>query len=118
MGYRSDVAYAISFPDADTKQAFVAAVKLGADPHQLTALSELSDRDDTTFTALFCDVKWYDTYDEVKSHHDLMDMAVEGFKGAYYFARIGEEYDDIETMHAGENPPYEYVVVRRSLSID
>jgi hypothetical protein len=47
-----------------------------------------------------------------------MEMAAEGFKGAYYFARIGEEYDDIEIMHAGENPPYEYVVIHRSLSID
>ena len=117
MGYRSEVAYAISFPDAETKQAFVAAVKLGGDQHQIEALQELSERGESAFTAQFCDVKWYEGYEDVQAHHQLMDMVVEGFNGSYYFARIGEEYDDIEIQSGGDDPPYEYVEVHRSLSI-
>ena len=118
MGYRSEVAYAIEFPDAGKKQAFVAAVKLGSDQQQVEALSELSERGDKAFTGHFCDVKWYEGYADVQSHHQLMDMAVEGFDGSYYFARIGEEYDDIEIQSRGDNPPYEYIEVHRSLSIE
>jgi hypothetical protein len=117
MGYRSEVAYAISFPDAGKKQAFVAAVKLGADEHQIEALSELDERKDTLLFGHFCDVKWYDTFEEVQAHHQLMDMVVEDFKGSYYFVRIGEEYDDVDVQSGGDYPPYEYINVHRSIEI-
>ena len=117
MGYRSEVAYAIEFPDAGKKQAFVAAVKLGGNQHQIEALSELSERKDTLLIGHFCDVKWYESYDEVRSHHELMDMVVEEFKGSYVFARIGEEYDDIEFKSDGSDPPFDHIDVHRGIEI-
>jgi uncharacterized membrane protein YkoI len=117
MGYRSEVAYAVSFPDAEHKGAFVAAIKLGGDQHQIEALSELNELDDKVLVGHFCDVKWYESFEEVKSHHELMDMAVEEFKGSYVFARIGEEYDDVEFKNDGSNPPFDRIDIHRSIEI-
>ena len=118
MGYRSDVAIAIQFPTPEQRNAFTAVIKLGTDPTELLCLDEYTNYDDRTYTALFTDVKWYPNYEDVKAHHTLMERAVEDHGASYYFVRVGEETDDIETQYNGEDVPWDVVRLHRSVSIE
>jgi hypothetical protein len=46
-----------------------------------------------------------------------MERAVEDHDASYYFVRIGEETDDIETQHNGENVPWDVIELHRSVRI-
>lgn len=103
MGYRSHVAYSIAFPERDALSRFIATVMAVGGEHKLAALKECHiDWDDCEVNFEECDTKWYDGYESVDAHHALMQWAVEMDIGAgYYFARIGEELTDIETIEGG-----------------
>mgnify|MGYP003339254950 CR=1 FL=1 len=52
-------------------------------------------------TASIKDVKWYDSFEDVKAHEDMLELCVE-CGGSYKFVRIGEEYDDLDEREGGE----------------
>ena len=119
MGYRSDVAYVIKFDDIETRDNFVTLMLAKNDKWITQALDECEYRyaDDPIITFEAEDVKWYDSFDDVKSHRALMHSAIEIYKekgGRYRFISVGEDgaedfdeddddgdlYDYITTVHA------------------
>jgi hypothetical protein len=132
MGYRSDVAYTIRFvDDHDTNNlqsfyTFLAEAK--TKPECAIALSEVivSDKKQAFyFTAE--DVKWYDSYPDVMSHHALIDLAGDWVKQVfegklhcrigYVFVRIGENVEDIEERFEGDYN-YDWIQVERRINMD
>lgn len=106
MGYRSDVAYTITFRDKATLNEFIALVMLKGEVER-KALGECQIVVDAD---KFCEVnfynqsvKWYDSYPEVVAHEWLLDFAAERFEpnAAYRFIRIGEELEDNEDKYGG-----------------
>ena len=63
------------------------------------------------------DVKWYDSYPDVRSFMNMLDKVgeLEGFN--YEFVRVGEETDDIEQTQRGEDLRYA-LSVTRSIEVD
>ena len=122
MGYRSDVKYVIDFTSKEAKTAFMAQVRMIGGALQ-EALDETTSDDRYTNRIYFSadNVKWYDSYGDVKSHNRLMEMAEEQppeMCNGYHFVRIGEEVDDIETRYGGEEPPYDAINIHRSVDFD
>lgn len=104
MGYRSEVAYVIAFDNVQTKEKWVSLAKLH--PSHSKALKECKFVDDMTKTyisALFRWVKWYDSYDDVKTHMGMLEEIGEMEDGqiSARFVRIGEETDDTEELIYG-----------------
>jgi hypothetical protein len=100
MGYRSDVTYAIEFKDLETKRKFVAVNKLH--PQFIKALKECEEVDTDNLYIIYeanC-VKWYETFEDVSWHMDMLSaIEEEETEGvAAKFIRIGEEHDDIEEI--------------------
>ena len=119
MGYRSDVAYVIKFDDIETRDNFVTLMLAKNDKHITEAINECEYGYtlDPIITFEAEDVKWYDSFDDVKAHRTLMHDAVEIYKekgGKYRFISVGEDgaeecneddddgdlYDYITTVHA------------------
>lgn len=97
MGYRSDVAIGIAFKDKEAMVAFLSGIKLKGDVIPQCELDHYKVAYNTEMVLLvarFHDVKWYDSFPDVKCHHDLLGMASEAGCGTA-FIRIGEEYNDI-----------------------
>lgn len=137
MGYRSDVAYTIRFKKPEHFALFIAEAK--AQEYGDRALSECQIDDSSLridFHAL--DVKWYDTYDDVQCHMNLIDQArewvnaadyaevgkhgalradVQLYKLGYIFARVGEDTQDIEEECGGDYD-WDWLSVKRSLNAD
>lgn len=108
MGYRSNVAYALEFRELNCKRKFVVMAKL--DPQFNEALKECKHVDDDKLYlyAEFDWVKWYDDYEDVKCHMDMLshldENKLDGVSAK--FVRVGEEHDDIEEIvYAGEDAP-------------
>lgn len=98
MGYRSDVAYAIQFKDADERATFRDVMLHKNDPHINTALAEVTDYVERYIVFKDTDTKWYDSYPEVQAHRQLREQACELFGASYRFISVGE--DGAETHHA------------------
>ena len=98
MGYRSDVAYAIQFKDADERATFRDVMLHKNDKHITEAINETGDHEDKYIVFKINGVKWYDSYPDVKAHHKLMEQAFELFTASYRFLAIGE--DGAETYEA------------------
>ena len=121
MGYRSDVAYVIEFDTIERKREFVALRKLV--PETAKALSECDRVDDDSLyiTAEFEYVKWYEGYDDVEMHMNLLrslddgEIGIEGI-GAQLI-RVGEDTDDIEELHFGTHPVYS-LSIHREICMD
>jgi hypothetical protein len=97
MGYRSDVAVGVGLPSKEHATAFLTSVRLrnalsweDLQHYQITVASDQM----VVLHAYFESVKWYDSYPDVKCHHELLGMAGEQGYGTA-FIRIGEEYNDI-----------------------
>ena len=91
MGYRSDVAYTIRFKNEEHRIRFMATAVLGS----VIKLDEFGLIDDETIIFRYDDVKWYDEYDYVKAHKQLLkDAKAQGC--GWEFCRVGEESGDIE----------------------
>lgn len=132
MGYRSDVKYVICLPDDKAYAGYMAEVNLmlADKPDMKDILDKLKESEDIEvvetgfaptykyrFFMQWDYVKWYDDYDWVKIQHEIMELA-EQYDGAWFFARIGENDDDIETKEACEKGLYwhDYIQLNRSLS--
>ena len=91
MGYRSDVAYTIRFKNKEHRIRFMATAVLGSE----IQLDEFGLIDDETIIYKYDDVKWYDEYDYVKAHQQLLNDAKAQGCG-WEFCRVGEESGDVE----------------------
>jgi hypothetical protein len=140
MGYRSDVAYVVKFySETEPEKAFAEFVAFVdwvknthviQDPSEKTAFSynDFSYNDKSSDYLKFYpkdlmisfsieSVKWYQDFDEVQWHEQLL-LNVEKYRtGNYRFVRTGEEYNDVEVkVH---DPTYwemhDYVDVHRSI---
>jgi hypothetical protein len=98
MGYRSQVA-SIIYEKKEVmdkfKQENADLIKILDDEFNDGSLKYLGSADYDFIYLNGNDWKWYQTYKEVKTWHDLMDLA-EKKELAVEFVRIGEEYDDVE----------------------
>lgn len=98
MGYRSDVAYAIHFPDQASLIGFAASIRLGGDEYELGALKEccVTPFNGAVYLTLWGEGwKWYQSYPEVMAHERIMEKAYEAGH-SYRFIRIGEGDTDTE----------------------
>ena len=100
------MAYAIQFKDADERATFRDVMMHKNDKHLTQALEETEDFrngfKDVYIVFKINDVKWYDSYDDVKAHRQLMEQACELFEASYRFIAVGE--DGAETYNAdGDN---------------
>ena len=112
MGYYSNVAYVIEFKDKEQKETFINLQKVKDNDFINDALMELLDDGDKMLGFHEDSVKWYDDFDDVKAHHELMESAAELFEEAsYLFIRLGEQSDDVEENAGGDDgwSLYDYV---------
>ena len=120
MGYRSTVAYYISFKDKEQREAFMnTLVQLNDEPIKHVLKYEVLTRvDNCALAAYHEDVKWYEGYVDVQAEQRIMELALEWFPddAAFKFVRIGEDEEDAETVVRGENTDAVYdrcYIVRR-----
>ena len=114
MGYRSQVAYIIAFDeDSNAMGKFINYVMGSEDEHMITALKECEvDFETNRINFYQSDVKWYESYDDVKGHTRLYELAANEETPFYphahaRFVRIGEEQGDIQDDDFGDDPPYD-----------
>jgi hypothetical protein len=106
MGYRSEVAYSISFEDENAMGLFITHVFGSGDEHMMTALKECEvDFKERRINFHAWDTKWYDSYEDVKGHqalYQLPDKEDTPFfeKCDYKFMRVGEEQGDIDDEYS------------------
>jgi hypothetical protein len=123
MGYRSEVAYVIRFKDREMRELFVSLQRAKADKHINEALDELVEVEDAMLGFHADYVKWYDGYEDVKAHQQLLTDAIEVFnkdedQAGYRFIRLGEEDDDNTVEEEGASDDlYEYVGWTKHLSV-
>jgi hypothetical protein len=97
MGYRSDVAYVIKFDDIETRDNFVTLMLAKNEPPIVTQAineCEYGYKHDPIITFEQYSVKWYDSFEDVQAHQQMMKDAVEiyGKKGGRYrFISVGED---------------------------
>lgn len=94
MGYRSNVAYIVAFPDLKSRDEYVALRTVEDDNDVRNALSETdhsrTDRPVITFYQEY--VKWYTGFSDVQAHESIYLQAIEVCPGAKYrFVAIGED---------------------------
>lgn len=106
MGYRSDVAAGIEFPNFKECLEFYALLKASSwdclVPYAKEGmLSPMSGRDAAYLMFWFSDVKWYPEYDLPTAMREVLELAyTKGYP--YRFVRVGEEYDDEEIDEEGD----------------
>lgn len=123
MGYRSDVKSVI-YGDKATLDAFIVSAKLRHAGDALDwVLSNCEQREllnDKAVLFLQVDaVKWYSEYPETSLWDTLCTEAVE--RGlCWEFARIGEEYQDVEYKEGAPDDLFAngLLGVRRSITVD
>ena len=121
MGYRSDVAYVIKFNDIETRDNFVTLMLAKNDPQITQAISECEHgyKDDPIITFEATDVKWYDSFDDVKAHHALMHDAIEIYKekgGKYRFISVGEDGAEECDENDDDGDLWDYVTTRHEIN--
>jgi hypothetical protein len=80
MGYRSDVAYVIKFNDIETRDNFVTLMLAKNEPPIVTQAineCEYGYKHDPIITFEQYSVKWYESFEDVQAHLQLMKDAVE-----------------------------------------
>ena len=137
MGYRSDVAYTIRFtpeyahrnlpvdekPMRDAFFTFIAEAK--SKPETAGCFSErdnLHVNEDKLELNFYCEsVKWYDSFEDVKCHEELVSLAREWVSDCPYigviFSRVGEELEDMQLEFDG-NYDYDWLHIYRSVKPD
>jgi hypothetical protein len=114
MGYRSDVAYVIKFDDIETRDNFVTLMLAKNEPIVTQAINECEYgyKDDPIITFEATDVKWYDSFEDVIAHNNLMKYAVEIYQhkgGRYRFISVGEDGAEQFDEDDSENDLYDYI---------
>jgi hypothetical protein len=131
MGYRSDVAYTIRFSGANDDKArqsfytFLAEAKANEDTAGcFTEEDEAFQVVESAWTINFHAeyVKWNESFNDVSCHEALLKLAMgwvddENECIGYFFARIGEEINDIEETFGG-NWESDWVVISRQIAVD
>jgi hypothetical protein len=117
MGYRSDVAYVIKFKDIAQRDAFVGLMlaKNDADITQAVEETEHEWTDDPIITFRQNDVKWYESFPDVKAHHTLIDEAVELYEAIYRFIALGEDGQEDYRADDDNSDLYDYVTTKHEL---
>ena len=95
MGYRSTVAFIISFKDKETLDNYLAPRLLDENIKDYRDNFSRITWDDSSVLYHVEDIKWYDTYPVVQALTKLYKDAVDA-GGSYRFIRVGEEDKDIE----------------------
>jgi hypothetical protein len=101
MGYRSDVAIGMAFPNRATAREFVLKMQACQPEDVRQALSDYSvvhgsnAQEPVMFLAHFENVKWYPSYPDVIAHDGLRSLAEEA-GATIRFVRVGEELGDDE----------------------
>jgi hypothetical protein len=65
------------------------------------------------------DVKWYDSFEDVKAHHNLMKYAVEIYKhkgGRYRFISVGEDGAEECKEDDDDGDLWDYITTRHEIS--
>jgi hypothetical protein len=95
MGYRSTVAFIISFKDKETLDNYLAPRLLDENIKDSRDNFSRITWDDSSVLYHVEDIKWYDTYPVVQALTKLYKDAVDA-GGSYRFIRVGEKDKDIE----------------------
>jgi len=110
MGYRSDVAGIIKFKSLEDRERFVVLAKAHGgsiadnfnDDKSFAEWTwdtdEAPHKEDPIMTFQYSDVKWYETYDDVKCHYELMRYAEETFDAEWAVVQIGEDGEETEQV--------------------
>lgn len=100
MGYRSDVALGIAFPNAEALIAFVSAQRITGDKYMQEALTEYQVTHmcsawsgGVVMWAHFEGVEWYPDFEHVQAHKRIIENA-SLLEYSTVEAEIGEEMDD------------------------
>jgi hypothetical protein len=130
MGYRSDVAYKIKFENEGQWNVFLLEAKSKPETRlcfEDECLSVVHDKQEIRFVAE--GVKWYEDYEDVKCHTQLLDLCHEYNERiaerdkdpspvvSYLFRRVGESEDDLEERHGGD-PDWDWVELIRYIRVD
>ena len=99
MGYRSTVAFIISFKDKETLDNYLAPRLLDENLKNSRENFSRIALDDASAMYYAEDVKWYDNYEDVIALTKLYEDTIEA-GGAYRFIRVGEDDKDIEEEYA------------------
>ena len=131
MGYRSEVAYLIMFNEQEVYNQFKVQYKLDdtykycwEDEENTNEYAPTLKFNDEKCMVKFeaHDVKWYDSYPDVKCHDALLKLADEYYDKyncvEWAFVRIGEEDDDIETNYGGTGEAQSYLYPVRTIECD
>lgn len=103
MGYRSEVAYAITFETRKDLSEFIATIMAVGTDHQRDALKECHiNWTESKINFYASDTKWYDDFNDVQAHVELMELSVER-NASWRFLRIGEDSDDTEERFGGSD---------------
>jgi hypothetical protein len=131
MGYRSNVMVLIYPEPSDNEAAMYEQLKVLMGTTFKSVVDEFDDPYmtwvDTHRVLKFDieDVKWYPSYPEVQMFEKMLgsfNTADDGGDGQIpgyctEFVRIGEETEDVEERHTGDNNQY-YLTVRRTIDCD
>lgn len=62
--------------------------------------------------------KWYPDFEDVKAFHEMFNALsdIEGISG--YFLRVGEERDDVEEDHFGDEPDWDMFYAQTVMTFD
>ena len=99
MGYRSTVAFIISFKTKEELDNYLAPRLLDENIKDSRDNFSRISWDDASVLYHTEDIKWYDTYPVVQALTKLYKDTIEA-RGAYRFIRVGEEDKDIEEEYA------------------
>ena len=99
MGYRSDVTGIIKFKTHEDRDKFLLMVRARNDDMYTMCFSNRNEadnwnhdyKDEPIMTFQFIDVKWYESYPDVKITYDLCNYAVDTFNAEWHIVQIGED---------------------------
>ena len=101
MGYRSDVALGIAFPNSEALIAFASAQRVTGDKYMQEAITDYrithmcsAWEGGVVLWVKFEDVKWYQDYEDVKAHQRIMENA-RLLEYSTVEIEIGEEINDV-----------------------
>lgn len=134
MGYRSDVGYKVKFTDEGQWNLFLLEAKSKPETRlcfEDEALTVVHDERELRFWAQ--GVKWYEDYEDVKCHTELLDLcdeylerqekllegsppSINPYVVSYLFRRIGESEDDLEERHNGD-PDWDWIQLVRYIQV-
>jgi hypothetical protein len=135
MGYRSDVGYKVKFTDEGQWNVFLLEAKSKPETRlcfEDESLTVVHDKQELRFWAQ--GVKWYEDYEDVKCHTELLDLcdeylerqekllegsppSINPYVVSYLFRRIGESEDDLEERHNGD-PDWDWIQLVRYIQVN